>query len=149
MVTHGCLSTKFLYELSLEYSTNKIIFAGDFNSIPNESCHKFITTGEYDVNLFNKSFPPEDNWRPIHDIIFKSSHYTHHGNEPEYTNYTITSNKKIKDKVHKLCLDYIFYSGTDINVTQSTVIIEGNPPFPSDNEPSDHIMLLSVFKIIC
>lgn len=140
MVTHGCLAMNFLHELSFEHNTDKIIFAGDFNSMPDTNCHKFITTGAYDIDTFNESFPPEDTWRPISSITFKSSHKEYNGQEPEYTNYTVSRNTPFMG-----CLDYIFYSG--VNVTKSAIIVEDNPPFPSEHEPSDHVMLASTFDI--
>lgn len=140
MVTHGCLSVNFLKDLSFEYNTDKIVFAGDFNSVPNVSCHQVITTGIYNVDTFNDKFPHEDTWRPICSMQLKSAYKEHNGEEPDYTNNTVSRGVPFKG-----CIDYIFYSG--INMQSSNVLIEDEPPFPSEREPSDHVMLLATFIV--
>lgn len=140
MILHSCLATEFLYRLSNDHHTNKIIFAGDFNSVPGTHSHKFITTGVCDISIYNNLFPPEDLWRPLSKLTLKSSYKEYNGCEPDYTNNAISDYKEFKG-----CIDYIFYSG--VKVTHSSVLIEDTPPFPSENEPSDHIMLLSSFNV--
>ena len=140
MVTHGCLSVDFLKDLSFEYNTDKIVFAGDFNSVPNTSCHKVITTGVYDIDTFNDKFPQEDTWRPNCSMLLRSAYKEHNGKEPDYTNNTVSRGVQFEG-----CIDYIFYTG--INVISSNVLIDDEPPFPSEHEPSDHIMLLATFAV--
>jgi len=119
--------------------TKPLIVAGDFNFYPSDSTYQLVYTGSLPPN---HPHSVEATFQPMR------SAYAELGGEPEYTCVSFNNND-LKTEV----LDYIFVS-REWNVKQVTrphtiahLRTQGVRCFPSEREPSDHVMICAVLEL--
>eukprot|EP00854_Cymbomonas_tetramitiformis_P010251 gene10251-12125_t len=139
MVIHTALALQFVQKLA---KSDPVIFCGDMNFKPGDSAYRLITDGGLSSE---DEFYPEpvegDIWRPTEAL----------GAEPDFTNWAFTRGME-KDFVD--CLDYLFVSpgievlGVRELASRAEAIDQGIAgPYPSNMEPSDHIMISSDLRL--
>ncbi|KAF7728806.1 Glucose-repressible alcohol dehydrogenase transcriptional effector [Apophysomyces ossiformis] len=120
------------------------VICGDFNSTPVSGVYEFLSKGtiQQDHDDFgNYVYGDYTTDGLSHDLSLKSA-YGHVGELP-FTNYTIT---------FKGVLDYIWYTNNTLDVHSLLGPVDDNylknvVGFPNAHFPSDHIPLISYFKI--
>jgi len=143
MTIHAEMATRRVQNLA---SGIPHIFCGDFNILPNSSTYKLITTGALDTD--DPSYPTQKfglHWKS--NILEMRSAYalTKHG-EPDFTNYAA-----IKDSDPFIgTLDYIFLSNEwkvlDVDkIPHRDDVVD--PPFPNEEEPSDHVLIAANLQL--
>jgi 2',5'-phosphodiesterase len=115
------------------------ILAGDFNIKPHDEAYKAMTEMAFDWTEINKTFPPEDTWRPTLASPVKSAVKVRHGREPAFTN---SAHTLISGRYFQETLDYIFIR-PDIKVVESFINFHkvDDLYYPDKDEPSDHLMI--------
>ena len=91
--------------------------------------------------------PESITYRLMTDAGFKSAHKTVHGQEPVIT-FPTGLQAEFMDTDPPLCLDYIFYKGSESLVPVSAELA-GNVCHPQDTTlyPSDHMALVCDFRL--
>ena len=139
MNIHADLAAKHCQDFAATVGPCPHILAGDFNLMPDSAHYKMLTTGV--LPRFDPTYPAEKHgmtWqpeaKPMHSAYAVSSH-----GEPDYTNYAKIRN----DEPFIGTLDYIFLSDEwDVDDVQKIPNREEYPgPFPTDAEPSDHLLI--------
>jgi hypothetical protein len=143
------------------------ILAGDFNILPNSAQYTILTKGILDSS--DPTFPPPKfgmEWK-VESLPMNSAYATFETDEPEFTNYA-----HLKDDPDPFIgtLDYIFLSKNDSGA-QNEVATEGvaagrghewkvhwvhklpskessGGPFPSEKEPSDHLLIAADLELV-
>ncbi|XP_059615325.1 2',5'-phosphodiesterase 12 [Phlebotomus argentipes] len=114
-----------------------LIFAGDFNSVPECGIYKLMTENFVPSDFIDFQSKPD---QEIKDVELRQSlPMSSACGCPEFTNFTVG---------FKACLDYIFYQTNNLNVVQvipfpSTQELEAHIAIPSVVFPSDHIALVA------
>jgi len=146
MTIHAGIAAQYALNQSKGLPT---VLMGDFNLKPGDAGHTLITTGNLDET--NDAYPvlPEGYEgkpfvvRPPQKM--ESAYARFNGQEPNFTN-----NAQIKDDDPFIdTLDYIFVTD-DIEVVDVLELphrddVKG--PFPTETEPSDHIMLAATIRV--
>lgn len=104
-----------------------VIITGDFNTEPQDST----------VNEINKS-----------NLDFKNCFEYNDKSKDNYIEFTTF---KIRDKVYKRIIDYMFYSGKGIKCTSAktaTAEVKEDVGYPNENMPSDHLYLVCKFQLL-
>lgn len=145
MVLHTALACQHVQKLA---GDAPFVFAGDFNFKPEEACYKLVTQGELDVKDPAYPHPPawerDIDWTLEVKAPLKSAYFEAQGVEPELTNWScIGDNGEFKG-----CLDYLFCSR---ELRPTNVLRIGDSaktgPFPTAEEPSDHVLIAATFEI--
>lgn len=161
MSIHSELAVKHCLSLA---KNDPLLFAGDFNILPNSSTYELITTGSLDPN--DESYPtPKYNytWTPnigkgmlsayaeanngksqtqqtTKQVEGEEAQVAVERGEPDFTNYA-----QFGDNQEFIgTLDYIFLSRNHwkVNSVQETIHRDdANGPYPNQEEPSDHILI--------
>ena len=141
MTLHSALAATYAMNEAEKDGTMNCILMGDFNVKPIDGSYELLTTNVLDED--DESYPiPYERTKYIVEPPRKlvSCYREVNGEEPDFTNYA-----KIKDHEPFIdTLDYIF-------VTENIEVRDVLPlkhrdevtdgPYPSKNEPSDHVML--------
>ena len=116
-----------------------VILAGDFNLKPSSPEYRMITTGQ--LNIDDPTYPTPKHgmeWKKS-AMRMKSAYAEVNGCEPDFTNYA-----KVRDEEPFIdVLDYIFLS-PEWNVKEVKDVAhrdEFNGPLPTEQEPSDHVLI--------
>uniref|UniRef100_A0A7S2WDB4 Endonuclease/exonuclease/phosphatase domain-containing protein n=1 Tax=Mucochytrium quahogii TaxID=96639 RepID=A0A7S2WDB4_9STRA len=108
-------------KLRQEDETCNILFCGDLNTDPGGAVHKLVVS----KGRFESAY-----------MDLASEHF---------------STWKVRESEVKHCIDYIFYSGTNITLKERLSVPDesavGAARLPSVNWPSDHISLHAVFSL--
>jgi len=144
-------SVKLLHIISCIQLLNKFsgnykhILAGDFNIMPNSSLYKVITeSGKYN-NIIEKSIYYDTKMFNLKVSTPLKSAYALFDTDPLFTNYAHTVNSDVFNG----CLDYIFVSrGWKVNSIKKLPDMLPNLTYPSNEEPSDHLMLAVELELI-
>jgi len=149
MMIHCALSAQHIHKYA---AGSPYVYCGDFNIKPDSPMYSMLTQGKVDESIpeYPTKLDDEDSWKP--DVVpLKSAYKEFLGKEPEYTN-----NAHIKNEEPFIeTLDYIFTSSEhpwkvqeveplDVKHPAKASVTE---PLPSENEPSDHILLSSTFTL--
>ena len=136
MNIHADLAAKRCQDFSGRYPH---ILAGDFNLMPDSPHYQLLTTGEllrtdptYPTEKYGMVWNPEA--RPMRSAYALSTF-----GEPDWTNYA-----KIRDDDPFIgCLDYIFLSEEwKVGAVREIPNRDEAPgPLPTEDEPSDHVMI--------
>jgi len=144
------------------------ILAGDFNILPNSAQYTILTKGMLDSSDPTSPLPKYGMEWKVESLPMDSAYATFHSKEPEFTNYA-----HLKDDPDPFIgtLDYIFLSKNDSD-EQNEVVAEGaaatgrghewkvhgvhklpskensGGPFPSEKEPSDHLLIAADLELI-
>jgi len=119
-----------------------LALVGDWNIKPCDGTYAFITSG--DANKLKEakpSIPEYDEWSVDEGLVaMRSAYAVKCGSEPDFTNWAI-----IRDGEPFIeTLDYIFISDKvevrDVDSLPHRSEVDDNP-FPSETEPSDHVMI--------
>lgn len=140
MVIHAALVAQQMEKLAKK-TKEQYVLAGDFNFKPEDSSYLMLTQG---LSESHEDFPrPEadapKNCLQISQTPKLQSAYALAGGEPAYTNHAQVKN----EEPFIGCLDYVFLSqGWKVQsvVPMSTTNLEEGP-FPTEREPSDHMLL--------
>ena len=136
MNIHADLAAKRCQDFAGRYPH---ILAGDFNLMPDSPHYQLLTTGEllrtdptYPTEKYGMVWNPEA--RPMRSAYALSTF-----GEPDWTNYA-----KIRDDDPFIgCLDYIFLSEEwKVGAVREIPNRDEAPgPLPTEDEPSDHVMI--------
>ena len=140
MNIHAALSGQQVQELA---AGDPYVFCGDFNLKPGDAAYQLLLDGclpPDDVPVL----PPGDEWVPALPRPMQSAYKEVNGQEPDFTNYA----KVNDDPAFIETLDYLFY-GNGLRAeacvpTPHRSDVQG--PFPTEAEPSDHILLGATFE---
>jgi len=155
MTIHAALVQQRLHELAGE---EPLIWCGDFNVMPGDGPYKLITEGSLDPE--HEAFPPprsHDSWEPTVPMSLVSAYKQKLGDEPAFTNWAQTR----KSPPFIGTLDYVFMSegcrAVELSPVPTTMpredgVARGGQlkgavkgmyggPFPTTEEPSDHLMV--------
>lgn len=143
------------------------ILAGDFNILPDSPQYNILTKGMLDAT--DPTFPPPKHgmeWR-VESSPMNSAYAYFESSEPEFTNYA-----HLKDDPDPFIgtLDYIFLSKNNSSGERNDVtVVEGDVagaewkvhgvqklpskedsggPFPSEKEPSDHLLIAADLELV-
>lgn len=123
----------------------KCIFAGDFNMMPDSVLYKIITVGGNYVDLVEKSTNYDTTMFSFKIPMIMQSAYKLFGSDPIFTNYAHVANSE----PFSGCLDYIFVSrGWKVTDVQKLPIELPKLTYPSDIEPSDHLLLVVNLELV-
>jgi len=146
MVTHTSLA---LSEAQLAARNQPLIFCGDFNFKPGDSPYNLVTQGFIAKDdQHYPTMPANDPWVPKIRYAMKSAYHLLNNKEPQYTNWAYTKGST-EDFIG--CLDYVFVSpGISVEAVKELEEISDPPqgPFPSDTEPSDHVLIAADLSIV-
>jgi hypothetical protein len=149
MTIHSAMALQYLqkisghgtYEEGKEREKLPYVLLGDFNFKPEDGMYLNYLNGTLDkAHKAYPMIPARFKWTP--DVApVRSAYLEANGEEPEYTN-----NARVKEMAHfKETLDYVFLSPTwgvkavhDLGLPPKD---DMNEPFPSEFEPSDHVLL--------
>jgi len=141
MTLHSALAATYTMRESEKDGTKNSILMGDFNVKPIDGSYELLTTNNLDENDVFYPIPYEGTEYIVEPPARMVSCYKEvNGEEPDFTNYA-----KIKDDEPFIdTLDYIFVTE---NIRVDAVaplkhrdeVTDG--PYPSENEPSDHVLL--------
>jgi exonuclease III len=138
-------------ELAFDFAAGlPLILGGDFNIKPHDFQYEMLT-GDV-VDFVHDAIPaplPGDLYRVGRFPPLHSAYKTVCGKEPRFTNHVIYMDSDTKERCPFAdTLDYIFYSGA-IRPVSVKILPDINPsdipPFPTDVQPSDHLMLCAEF----
>jgi 2',5'-phosphodiesterase len=137
-----------------ENNAEPYILLGDFNFKPLDGQYQLYINGDLDKDHIAypknipKNFKTGNGDYKVNVIPVRSVYKEYNGTEPEYTNNAIVSFMGGKPQPHfKETLDYIFISSQWKNITSIQALdylpskTEQDIPFPSENEPSDHVLI--------
>jgi mRNA deadenylase 3'-5' endonuclease subunit Ccr4 len=149
MITHALLAFHHALKITSLHEGIPLIFAGDFNSQPHDMVYNLLCKGWTEgLSQWGWAYLPELQFLNRNTGIIKSAYAEVEGKEPLYTNRVIT---KHNPRGFQATLDYIFYCG---NIQPTSVIPlnlssskDMNDYLPNLEEPSDHFMIGSSFKI--
>lgn len=145
MTIHAGIAAQYALKQSAGLPT---VLMGDFNLKPGDAGHTLITTGDLDES--HEAYPvmPDGYKGEPFDVKpakkMESAYARVNGEEPNFTN-----NAQIKDDEPFIdTLDYIFVTD-DVEVVDVLELphrddVKG--PFPTETEPSDHIMLAATIR---
>ena len=131
--------------------------AGDYNFQPDSSCYAMVTDGK--LNKDHEEYPKPPEFDQSYDFLAKhkmkrmvSAMKEFNGVEPEMTNYSWVKpfNDSMKDEPFSGCLDYLFLSPKHFEVVETKELPsldESGGPFPTEEEPSDHLMIRATLKL--
>ena len=141
MTLHSALAATYTMRESEKDGTRNSILMGDFNIKPIDGSYELLTTNKLDKDDVFYPVPYEGTKYTVEPPARMVSCYKEvNGEEPDFTNYA-----KIKDDEPFIdTLDYIFVTE---NIRVDAVaplkhrdeVTDG--PYPSVNEPSDHVLL--------
>lgn len=141
MMIHSALSTQHIQKFA---KSDPYVFAGDFNIKPSDPMYTLLTEGAMPTDT--PDVPPNEagdekfkmSVRPM-----RSAYKEKCGSEPALTNWAKTSRPGSPLKEFTGTLDYVFISPEwvveDVQELPSQETAGG--PFPSQHEPSDHLLL--------
>lgn len=168
MTVHSLIAFQYMQQLNIPF-----VLAGDYNFKPNSPQYALATTGSMpefvedvlDPATHGKRSQPAadlyagDPFRYALNGKLSSALGEFWGEEPPFTNYVYTSSGK---RPFRATLDYIFYdpgsaaaalpfplqcvSAADVRRNCSRVSKRG-PSLPSEEEPSDHLLLHADFRL--
>jgi len=131
--------------LKTNFPDDPLVLAGDFNTKPEDSELRLLQTGELDPK--DVAFPEAYEGMQLRDLHqasqtwqLRSAYAEHWGQEPEFTNYAW-----IEDCAERFraTLDYILISPQleVVDVLELPQTKEGDPVYPTKEQPSDHVLL--------
>jgi len=133
--------------LMLHFPEEKsLVLAGDFNTKPEDSELQVLTEGvlaESDVAwpaaLTDQGLDFAQ-WQAGSGSLQLRSAYAQRGGEPEYTNYAWIEESPTP---FRATLDYIFTAAAVevVDVHRPPLVPQGDPVFPTAEQPSDHVLL--------
>ncbi|KAK2464349.1 hypothetical protein APHAL10511_003806 [Amanita phalloides] len=124
-----------------------IIICGDFNSVPASGVHDFIATGSLEANhpdFLSHTYGRYTSEGLRHRLNLKNAYATPGaGGETLLTNYTPR---------YQGMIDYVWYSGTNLGVNAvlgevDRGYLEKVVGFPNAHFPSDHVCIMSEFRV--
>lgn len=124
-----------------------LVLAGDFNTKPQDSELQVVIQGA--IGPDDAAFPPSTHglelctWLPDaanSSKPLRSAYAEAMGEEAKFTNYTWIENE---EEPFQETIDYVFVSEhlDVVSVHELPHIEPGDPVYPSDREPSDHVLL--------
>lgn len=124
--------------------TLDFVLAGDFNTVPGDSELGIVTRGS--IGAEDAARPPSvegldiGTWERQGCAPVRSAYAVALGKEPEFTNFAWIEDAA---KPFRETIDYIFISERIevVNVTQLPSATVEDPPYPSEDQPSDHVLL--------
>ena len=134
-----------------------LLVAGDYNFQPDSSAYELVTNGA--LSQDHEEYPKPPAFDSEFDMLEKhkitrmvSAYQMFNGKEPELTNYSWVKpfNEALKDEPFSGCLDYLFLSPEHfevVDVRQLPSLEESGGPFPTEKEPSDHLMIRATLKL--
>jgi len=140
MVIHTALAAQCAHKFA---NGHPLILAGDWNFKPGSAPYQLLTTARLPVT--NPAHPGHidgESWRIDSGLEAMKSAYAekNSGGEPEFTNYAW-----VKDDTDPFIgtLDYIFVSQSTevVSIGKLPALRSCRDPFPTSEEPSDHLML--------
>eukprot|EP00904_Undaria_pinnatifida_P008588 jgi/Undpi1/485/HiC_scaffold_10.g03951.m1 len=143
MVIHTSLVIKHLAGLA---GSDPLVFAGDFNFNPDSECYKLAVEGDLPSSSLDFPVRPEweKDWVPSTGVKLTSAYKQVEGKEPNFTN-----NAKVEDYAPFIdTLDYVFHTPgiTAVEALHLKHRDEVKGPFPTAEEPSDHVVLAAGYK---
>lgn len=142
MMIHASVVKDILFQLA---NGVNLIFAGDFNTKPQDEYYSVLTQQGFINDRLPRSSNYQINYRPLSNHVFRSAYKELNGSEPAFTNYSST----LKSPSFCATLDYIFFAG---QLLVDKVLILPNHPkgrsYPDEKHPSDHLMIAATFKFI-
>lgn len=139
MMIHCALSAQHIqrYAGGLPY-----VFTGDFNIKPKDPMYRLLTQGTIDAEEPARPInEPGDQWSPLVQPM-RSAYVEKNGNEPPFTNWA-----KVKDDPPFIdTLDYLFLS-PEWRVAAVEPLPEVQGPFPTESEPSDHLLISATLEL--
>ena len=160
MIIHGLFYINISIQLNKEYNKNGLLFmCGDMNTKPNDILIKLL---ENELKNKDPYFIKINKMFDINLIENKvTSIYKYlNGDEPEYTNYVLTKDKNITDRIEynifRDTLDYIFTINIEKISKQSIASVNSFDhnkklsiePLPNLKNISDHLFLYNKIKLI-
>ena len=149
MIVHAVLAARVAERFA---DGSPYILAGSFNVKPLDPAYVLVTTGKLGA-AFQKYCPqPRANAINHFDTAvspLKSAYVASNGREPDFT---IFSRSKWHADTVIATLDYIFCSTRwkviDVAPLPGRDSLKRDAPFPSDQEPSDHILISAVLEAV-
>jgi len=153
MGIHSCM---LLRRMNKAAKNSPFILAGDFNITPGSPCYELITTGKVKDKERKASITPPpayigDSWELGVSRPLKSAFVEVNGKEPSFTNKAMVGTQ---DESFVDTIDYIFYyapadklTPTEVDDLPDRESFESVKSFPTDEYPSDHILIGSKFTI--
>jgi mRNA deadenylase 3'-5' endonuclease subunit Ccr4 len=154
MMAHCALSSQHLQKFA---GDDPFIYLGDFNIKPDSTMYRLMTEGTVEKSVRNDHgtlfcvlilFPQNpdypvsvegDSWECLIPKPFRSAYRVANGQEPDFTNFAQVQD----DPVFCETLDYIFISEHWAVDKVLALPLRGEVvgPFPTEQEPSDHILI--------
>mmetsp|Transcript_7225 Transcript_7225/g.17008 ORF Transcript_7225/g.17008 Transcript_7225/m.17008 type:complete len:383 (+) Transcript_7225:94-1242(+) len=143
MTIHSTLAARYVQRKA---GSDPYILAGDFNIKPFSGAYSLLTQGKLDAA--HPDHPPprqDDPWKMELEEGMESAYAKVQGREPDFTNYAqINREEPFID-----CIDYIFHKpgmkAITCDMLPGRAVARG--PFPTADEPSDHILLGAEYEI--
>ena len=151
MTVHAALVAQHVQKLAASGAAvpEPCILAGDFNYKPGFAQHEMMQNGTLDEKHPEcPIYPAWMNWRPALREPFPSAHMLLHGEEPAFTNYSVSRNGPLFAET----LDYIFVSAKSIDATATAALPTREDyahivSLPTEDEPSDHLLVSATLEI--
>ncbi|CAI4229727.1 unnamed protein product [Auanema sp. JU1783] len=143
------LAVRKIYEIARKFERVRVVFAGDFNSLPDGPVHKLLENGylladdecwqnDKEIEAKDIKLLPSSNGSPLRDLIRTKA----------YTNYTQFKNAEGVIMGFSGILDYIWTDGFLLKRTAPDIphdLVTKYQAIPSKIAPSDHLPIIAEF----